>query len=76
MAKSTFIVPIIPKGCGHLWRERHQESPTARALEADSDGSLSQTIAVEASNAAEAAEEAQRRHPNFTIVRESIQRIG
>lgn len=75
---AEYDVPVVPREHLALWHKRWPLSgqPSAEALAADRDGSLSQTVIVKARNPAEAAAEAERRRPECIAIRDAIRRLG
>ncbi len=72
---TSYSVPIVRPNLRLLWHERWDNAaPTRRARHADRDGSLGQSVVIEANNASEAAEKAERQRPGYVAIRDAIQR--
>lgn len=73
-----YDVPIVPREWLALWHKCHplDGPPSAAALAADQDGSLSQTICVKANNAREAAAKAERERPGCVAIFDAILKLG
>jgi len=71
---ALFSVPIVEESREPLWRERWQDEPTFRALEANRDGSLSRTVTVSANSKTEAANVAEKANPGCVAIRDAIQK--
>ncbi len=72
-----FIVPIVLREKLDLWHKRSPLSgtPAGRAIKADRDGSLGQTVRVRAKNAAEAARLAEEENRCYVAIRDAISKL-